>query len=481
MGSVLLTPEEQVRCWETGDLFFRRRRTQLMLKLAWEQSKLISKKFYVESTRRLGKSTELLQIMTEECIKNPMKRCAYFAPVKDALLDYVKPIIDNTYADCPDEYKPNFNAQRFLLEFQNGSSIIFRGSNNKQHRARRGQEFHLAAIDEARDVNDLAELIDSVVFPALFDSDGFLIISSTPADTRSHPLYAYRQRAIVDGSFFSIKMSEASVIDPDVYTPEKIAIWKEETLKMIDGDDRWKREYECEWVVNKSRAAVPEWLGAYVRPVKKDPYYEFYDRYIAIDWGYRDYTAVGFASYLFRDAVLQVESELMFSGTDVRADLIAAAINRHAVKLWGQDWTATQVSDSADPILINEINAHPKMSFVPVHKAQTLEAMLNQFRGLVNQGKILVSPTCPMTIHCLANAVWDDKRQKLDQDVFARHFDHLMQLVYMTRNVDFNHNPIPSDYMIDGIRVVDLSFNKPNMKSGSANALEEAIKYAQRR
>jgi len=477
-----LTQEEKDRCWELGDLFFRRRKTQLLIKLAWQKSKAHSKKFYIESTRRLGKSTELLQLMTEECIQFAGKRCAFFAPVKDALLDYVEPIITETYADCPGLSRPAFDRSRFMLNFSNGSSIIFRGSNNKQHRARRGQEFHLAGIDEARDVDDLAELIDSVVFPALFDGDGFLIISSTPADTRSHPLYAYRQRCQSDGCFISMTMSEASVIDPDVYTPEKIAVWKEETLKMIDGDDRWKREYECQWIVNKSRAAVPEWNVRHVRPVKKDPYYSFYDHYVAVDWGYRDFTAIGFATYLYRDAVLQQESELQFSGTDVRSDRIADAIYRQAVKLWGADFVVNKmVSDSADPILINELNRYPRMNFVPVHKSNSLEAMLNQFRTLVNQGKIVVAPACPMTIHALANAVWDIKRDKLDQDVFSRHFDHLMQLVYMTRMVDFNHNPIPADYMIDGIRVLDLSYGKIDQKSNDANALELAMRSAQRR
>lgn len=476
MPQAQLSPEAQAYCWQTGDLFFRRRRTQLMLKVAWEKSKLTSKKFYVESTRRLGKSTELLQLMTEECIKNPMKRCAFFAPVKDALLDYVEPIIMETYSDCPDEYRPKFDQQRFLLEFSNGSSIIFRGSNNKQHRARRGQEFHLAAIDEARDVNDLGELIDSVVFPALFDSNGFLIISSTPADTRSHALYQYRQRAILDGCFFSIKMSEAMKIDPEVYTPEKVAKWKEETLKGVDGEERYNREYECEWVVNKSRAAVPEWKPEYMVEFKHDPYYEFYHHYIGIDWGYRDFTAVGFATYNYRKARLEVEGELTFSGTDVRSDKIAAAIDREASRLWGTTWeTNRQVSDSADPILINELNQHPKMSFVPVHKENSLEAMLNQFRVLVNQGKILVSPKCPLTVHCLANAIWDEARKKLDQDVYARHFDHLMQLVYMTRMLDVATNPIPRDHMIDGVRVIDLNFDKNTNKSIDARALEAAF------
>jgi hypothetical protein len=473
------TREEAIAySWKLGRLNYRRRSTQKFLKAAIEKAKLISRKIYFETTRRLGKSSEMLMMFTEHCLEKPSWKAGFFAPVKDGLLDYIEPIIQKTYEECPDDSRPVFNRQRFILEFPNKSSIIFRGSNNQQHRIRRGQEFHEAGIDEARDVDSLDSLVDSVVMPALFSAEGgYLYLSSTPADTRSHPLYRYRQLAEAEGWLIRLTIWDAHRMDPDVYTEERINEWKRETLKSVDGDDKWKREYECEWVVNKSRAAVPEWKGAYVRPVKKDPYYAFYDRYIGIDWGYKDYTAVGFGSYLYREAVLQVESELMFSGTDVRADRIAEAIDRQAVKLWGDGWKATMVSDSADPILINEINVHPRMSFVPVHKAETLDAMLNQFRQLVNQGKILVSPECAMTIHCLANAVWDEKRDKLDQDVFARHFDHLMQLVYLTRNVDFNHNPIPPDYMIDGVRVVDLSFDKPNRKSQDARALEEAFQY----
>ncbi len=470
------TREEAVAyAWKLGRLNYRRRNTQKFIKSSIDKIKTISRKVYVESTRRLGKSTELLMMFIEHCLEKRDWKCGFFAPVKDGLLDYIEPIIRKTLEDCPPDDKPVFNSQRFMLEFKNGSTIIFRGSNNKQHRIRRGQDFDEAGVDEGRDVDDLDVLIESVIMPSLFSSDGYLYLWSTPADTRSHPLYRYRQQAEAEGWLIKQTIWDANRFDPEVYPLDLIREWKAETLKSVDGADVWKREYECEWTVNKSRAAVPEWRPAYIRPVKRDPYYEFYDHYVGIDWGYKDYTAVGFGTYLYRDGALQVESELMFSGTEVRADRIASAIDRQAVKLWGDGWRATMVSDSADPILINEINAHKAMSFVPVHKANTLEAMLNQFRQLVNVGKIIVSPECVMTLHCLANAIWDDKRDKLDQDVFARHFDHLMQLVYMTRNVDFAHNPIPADYMIDGVRVINLDFKKPNAKSLDAQELEQAF------
>lgn len=471
------TYEEAVRyAWKLGRLDYRRRNTQKFIKQRIDQTQKISRKAYIESTRRLGKSTEQLQTFVEHCLQRPKWKAGFFAPVKDGLLDYIAPIIEKTLSDCPEEDRPKFNSQRFTLEFNNGSNIIFRGSNNKQHRIRRGQEFNEAGIDEARDVDDLDVLIDSVIMPALFSADGYLYIWSTPADTRSHPLYRYRQQAETEGWLIKLTIWDANRYDPKVYPIDLINEWKAETMKSVDGEDVWKREYECDWVVNKSRAAVPEWNSIYVKDFKADPYYPFYHHYVAIDWGYRDFTAIGFATYNYREARLEVEGELAFSGTDVRSDKIAEAIDREAKLLWGTEYNVNKmVSDSADPILINELNQHKNMNFVPVAKAHTLEAMLNQFRVLVNQGKIIVSPKCPLTNHCLSNAIWDNKREKLDQDVFARHFDHLMQLVYMTRMVDMVTNPIPKDYMIDGIRVIDLNFDKRSDKSDSALALEQAF------
>ncbi len=461
--------------WSIGRLKYLMRNTQRRIKDAWTESKKKQRKFYVESTRRLGKSSLLLMLFTEECISSPNRKCGFFAPVKDGLLDYIGPLIQKTYEDCPDALRPIFDKQRFMLNFPNGSTIIFRGSNNQQHRIRRGQEFHLAGIDEARDVDDLTSLIESVVFPSLFSTDGHMIISSTPADTRSHPLFTYRTQAKVEGWLIEIPIQEAQALDPNVYTQERINEWKSETLKAPDGQDIWEREYECKWVVNKRKMAVPEWNSStMVQLSSRDPYYSFYHHYIGLDWGYKDFTAIVFATYNFRKARLEVDGELTYSGKDVRSDLISQKISLQAKHLWGDDYVMwRQVSDSADPILINEINKFPGMEFVPVQKAHTLEAMLNEFRFMVSQGKIIVSPTCQMLIHDLETAIWTEKRDKLDQDIFSHHFDHLMALVYLTRILDMNTNPIPKDFMIDNVRIIDLNFDKPTgatNKSGSSLA-----------
>lgn len=457
---------------------YRLRNSQRAIKTAWNASKASSRKFYVESTRRLGKSSFLFHLMIEECIKNPGVRWAFFAPVKDGLLDYIQPIIDKTLADCPDELRPKFNSNRFMFEFKNGSSILFRGSNNQSHRTKRGLDLDGAGVDEGRDVDDLRDLIDSVIFPALFSSDGYLIISSTPADSFSHPLYHYRQLAEVEGWLFQCNIDQASMYDPVAFPPERIAEWKAET----DRPDVWEREYMCRWVIDTSRVAVPEWKDEFRVEYKRDMFYPFYHHYIGIDWGSKDFTAIIFATWDFRNAFLQVDGELTFSGTDVRSDKIASAIEQMRLKLWGEDSSIYRtISDSADPILINELNGHKGMNVTPVYKEKSLEAMLNQFRILVNVGKIRVSPTAVMVISNLKNALWTKTRDKLDKDPFNHHFDHLMALVYLTRGLVQNDNPIPPNFGMDGNRVIDLNFDKQNTQSEAAKVMQQAFKNARRR
>jgi hypothetical protein len=464
--------------WTIGRLDYRLRQSQKAIKAAWLASQGHSRKFYINSTRRLGKSSFLLHLMVEQCIKNPRVRWCFFAPVKDGLLDYIEPIIEQTLQDCPDSLRPKFDKQRFMFQFSNGSSILFRGSNNQQHRVRRGLDLDGAGVDEGRDVDDLKDLIDSVIFPALFSSNGYLIISSTPADTFSHDLYNYYQLAQAENWLFECNIERAAELDPDCFPLDRIAEWKKETQR----DDVWLREYMCQWLIDSSRIAVQEWKNDYSKPYHRDIFYKFYHHYIGIDWGSKDFTAIIFATWDFKRAKLVVEGELTFSGIQVRSDKIAVAITQTSLKLWGEDATCYRmISDSADPILINELNGHPGMNCTPVYKEKSLEAMLNQFRILVGSEKIEVSPTCPMTISNLKSAVWDKTRTALDKDPYNHHFDHLMALVYLTRGLVPNENPIPKDFGVDGTRVIDLDFDKKGGKSLGAQALEEAYKKAHKR
>jgi hypothetical protein len=279
-----------------------------------------------------------------------------------------------------------------------------------------------------------------------------------------------------EGWLYECDIDQAAKLDPEDFPVERIAEWKKETQR----EDVWEREYKCKWIIDSTRVAVPEWRAAYCKGYYKDIFYPFYHHYIGIDWGSKDFTALIFATWDFKRAKLVVEGELTFSGTEVRSDKIAAAITMMKFKLWGEDAEIYKtISDSADPILINELNAHAGMNCIPVYKERSLEAMLNQFRILVAAEKIEVSPKCAMLVSNLSSAVWDKLRVALDKDPYNHHFDHLMALVYLTRGLVPNENPIPKDFGVDGTRIIDLNFDKKQVSLG-AQALEEAYSKVNR-
>jgi hypothetical protein len=86
-----------------------------------------------------------------------------------------------------------------------------------------------------------------------------------------------------------------------------------------------------------------------------------------------------------------------------------------------------------------------KLHFIPTSK-DTLEAMINEVRIMVNNGTILINPKCKKLIGCLKYGVWNDKKKEFARSKEYFHFDHLAALIYLVRNLATNHNPIPPHY-----------------------------------
>ncbi len=447
-------PDEIRTWWEEGELGYRLRNIQKKARQAWELSSSDFLKFYLECTRRLGKSTYGLIWLTEDCIKNPGSVSAFFAPIKDGLRDYILPIIDQTFSDCPDDLKPVLDSS-LTLTFPNGSKIIFRGSNNQTHRTKRGNAFRRVYIDEARDVDDLDNLVDSVVMPSLFSTVGRLMIGSTPADTEDHPLFAIKQQCEKDGTYFHCSIYDANRYDPADFPLARIEQWKRETNDPV----AWAREYEAKWVKDPTKTIIPEWDDAHeIAEVPRDDVFPYYHKYCSLDSGVTDKTAGLLAFYNFREARLYVEAEFTLRDSEVRTDRIAQIFKEKEIELGYQarhdrkdpgyrhipdnEKVYRRVADNNNLILVNDLNSLYDLDFFPTRKDE-LAAMINLVREWVKDGKIKVSTACPELLGCFRNAVWDKKREKLAKSKVYGHFDALMALVYMVRNVDTSTNPVP--------------------------------------
>ena len=453
---IQLPPEKVRAAWQIGELGYRLRNIQKQIRQSINAAFALSIKFYLECCRRTGKSTYGLIWLSEDAIKNPGSMSAFFAPVKEGLKDYILPIIAQTFSDCPDDLRPQLDAS-LTLTFPNGSNIVFRGSNNQQHRVRRGNAFRRVFIDEGRDVDDLDTLLESVVIPSLFSTDGRVLISSTPADTEDHPLHAIKQQAEREGWYFHCTIYDAHKTDPLDFPIDRIEQWKRETTDSV----AWQREYEALWVKDPTKIIIPEWNDAQAQTIPHDEFFQFYQKYAALDSGVRDKTACIFGYYDFKRAALIIEGEFALKDAEVRTDRIAEKVKSTERQLGYQlihdrkddRYRALQihekmyrrVADNNNLILVQDLDSLYSLDFFPTRKDE-LPAMINLCREWAKDGRIIVDPSCIELLGCLRNAVWDKNKKELARSKVYGHFDALMALVYLVRNVDTSTNPIPKFY-----------------------------------
>jgi hypothetical protein len=433
--------------WTTGHLDYRLRPLQKEASKGWEASKALkNREFYLEATRRFGKSFWMLSQLNKICIQEPKARCMFFAPVRQGLMDYVMPLITELFDDCPDGLKPFFHVQQFKLTYKNGSSLIFRGANMKQHRFRRGNNIRAAAIDELRDVDDLENLIESVIKPSLFSSNGYLLMGSTPADSMEHPAYSYRQLAIKEGWFYRATIWDAGDKDPQNFPPERI----EEFRRKARNEIAWKQEYECEWVRDPNSAIVPGWDQKtmivppdFIAGIKKDKDFKHFRYFEAVDFGVKDFTVCLVGFYNYKDATLYIERELIMNGKDLTTRAFGASLLRIEEELGISERVYLRVSDN-DPgsqlLALDLMDSHG-MAFYQTDKDR-LHAMVNKLNIFVDGNRVRVSSECPFTTGSLQNCQWDDDRKQFKRSVIYGHADAVAALIYMVRNL-VESNPIP--------------------------------------
>jgi len=464
--------------WHTGNLSYKLRHLQKQLKIEWSKAKSISRKWYLECSRRIGKSTTMLTLGVEACLQNANIQCLFVAPVETGLERYIAPILRQVLEDCPEELLPKLDSSN-TLTFKNGSVIHFTGSNGKSYNTKRGNAYSLAMIDEARDIDDLEALIESVVLPALFTTNGFLMMASTPADTEDSALKTYQEQAVKEGWYSHYTIDDAAKWDPEFYPADRIAEWRKETREQ----HVWDREYLAIWSRNLNSVVIPEWNKKWIRTLAHDDFFQFYHKYVSMDFGVRDKTAILFAYYDFKLGKLIVEDEFVMSGEDVRTDKIAEAV-KHIEKnldyqiihdpkdakyslLEQKEKVYRRIADNNNLQAIQDLDSIYKLNFYPTNKDE-LVAMIQAVRTWINNGRIWINPRCKELIGCLENAIWDKNREKLARSKIYGHFDMLMALVYMIRNIDQTTNPIPALY---GMNIYTHNLTKKDLEEANLNKL----------
>ncbi len=311
---------------------------------------------------------------------------------------------------------PNKN----IYQFPNGSQIFCVGSSNQSYENLRGTRVNLAVIDEAQKIEDLEILVDEVVMPSLFDSNGFLLMFGTIPRQPNHPfMRTYVREAKKDGAYAEFDIYQAG------YPQERIDFFRSKVSK-----EAFEREFECKENSSKKFNVTPNFsFEKHVKAMPKPEYFSMIRGYSAMDIGGSvDQTHVVYAWYDTTIKKLIVRDESVWSAQESRVDRIAESVKSKEQDLPPK---VQRVSDTNNFILVKELAEKHKLPFKPVQKGPgSLEAMLEILNIWIENDRIFIDPACKILINELRFGSWNKTRTDLAR-VAGAHCDGILALAYL--------------------------------------------------
>jgi hypothetical protein len=425
--------------WRRGKLGYKLHPGQLILREKFRSCR--NQLFVGECSRQFGKSFEMVVESLELALSKPKARIKYGTAFHTDLLEFIIPTFDAVLSDCPQDLRPKFKVAGSKFVFYNGSEIKLVGLDRNPN-GMRGNVIDLIILDEAGFITNLDYLYKSVIIPATTHRPNCRIVFiSTPPSTPAHPFLDYVEKAEYEGAYCKLTIYDNPMVNA-------------ETIKRLmteSGGEKsttWRREYLCEHVTDSNLAIVQEWDENYVQEWARDDYYPHYHKYVAMDLGVRDHTAVIFGYYDFLKATLVLEDEYVINGPELTTEVLQKAIKEKELELGWKEKPHLRISDNNNPLLLQDLTHLHHLHFVPTDKG-ALEEMINTLRLMIHQRRIIVHPRCKQLKGCLKYGVWDKNRQKFAQSKVYGHFDALAALVYLVRNLNLTTNPIPTDFQVD--------------------------------
>jgi hypothetical protein len=296
-------------------------------------------------------------------------------------------------------------------------------------------------LDECGFISNLEYLYKSVIVPTtIHRPNARIILVSTPPKSPDHYFVELCKRAERDNGYAHFTIYDNPMMTPDIIKDLIEECGGEETTD-------WRREYLAEFVIDSNYQIIREWNDNYIADYEPTEYDGFYHRYVSMDLGVRDFTAVLFAVWDFKRACLFVLDEITMSGTEMNTLLLKDAISAKEKEIFGPQKPYRRISDNNNLMLLQDLGTLHGLHFAPTN-TDTIEAMVNEGRLLVGAGKVRISPKCKMLIGNLRYGMWNEKRNEFARSDIYKHFDHLAALVYLIRNLDQTSNPIPQDYKL---------------------------------
>jgi hypothetical protein len=417
--------------------------------------KTIYDKFYssddyvttVLASRQLGKSFAMCVLAVETCLRTPNAVVKYACPKQKMVKTILKATMRQILEDCPEEIMPEYKEADKLYVFKNGSEIQMAGCDNQNYDSIRGGRAHLWIVDEAGFCDDLEIVVRSVLSPTTTTTRGKGLLASTPDP---HNLDHDFIKKFVEPASFDKTLHKYTIYDNSLITDED----REKIIRQYPGgvtNPLFRAEYMCEIVKSAEISVIPEFDDeAEKKLVQEYPRPAWFDTYVSMDIGGKDFTAVLFGYFDFSKKKVIIEDEFVMKGKQ-NSQVIAEGIKRKIRELWQEKPVYLMYADNNNVILLNDLSIYHDLHFIPTKK-DNKEAAVNQLRLLVANEELIISPRCKTLIAHLKNAAWaKNSRNDGSFRVFARsvafsHFDFVDAALYMVRNIRYSKNPYPKGY-----------------------------------
>lgn len=407
----------------------------------WVASQSHSSQFLFHVGRQTGKSYLLNTLAIEYCLRNPNTTVVVVAPVEKKLAAFIRGILNNILADCPEDLAPTRLEQKNQLSFRNGSVIHYFGSTNDNHNAIRGLgSVSFLVLDEAGFFSNLPELV-SVVAPMLLRTRGYLVYSSSSPESPDHPFVALIEQAKLEGWYCFHPTWDNTELDPASL---------DQLAKLLGGKlgTKWRREVGCELVVEKTKQVLPEWDShKFVRTIERPNTYRYLWHIVSLDPGFKDPNAVTFATYMFGHGVLYIEDEIVIPGIDISIDKLALRIRSKVMELWGDSSRVSYWADPSNQTLLDALGKEYTLYFNWTAKDKK-KMYLEQMRAAIGQGQIILDPRCVIHKTMFENTIWNNQHSDFERSASGFHGDCIDSALYAYRNMN-TVNPVPANFNLN--------------------------------
>lgn len=406
----------------------------------------------------------------------------YLGQTGDSALAILGPTMDQIMALCPlpkRERPYPYNKNDSLgssseFRWDNGSTLVWSGTDNDTFRRQRGPRSHRITYDEAGFYPKLTE-VEEALNPSLQTTGGSPLYISTPSVSPGHPFIERYESAAAMG-----RAEHETIHDNPRLTPEgvaaiasKEAALKGQSVEAFMESTYWRREYLAEVVLDDELAVVPEFPRVKADIVVERERPPCFDLYVSGDPGMGDLTGILFAVTDFRRAKLLIEYELLLAraNTGVIAeaifDVLVAHYGAHTVSPKGLRQLAPEsprpycaVFDDSSKRVTADLWEYHRLSASPALKDDS-EAAINVMRLEVGGRNVEINPRCVHLIRQLGTAVRAKPGGDMARSKRDGHFDLVAALKYLVRHWDKRHNPYPADFGFDRTTQVRRELPRP--------------------